>query len=174
MGAVAPSGPGLAHRMVEGIDFKTARTIVEYGPGTGVFTDRIIRRKRDETHLMMIERNGRFHKKLTRRYAGAKNVHVIHGSAEEVQGFLDECGLATPEYILSGLPFSSLPGTVSESILETTRRILGTEGRFIAFQYSKYRLGFFERHFSHITLRRVFLNIPPAYVLTCTNPASPA
>jgi phospholipid N-methyltransferase len=38
IGAVLPSSRNLARKMIEDIDFEKAECIVEYGPGTGVFT----------------------------------------------------------------------------------------------------------------------------------------
>ena len=42
VGAISPSSPFLAEKMLEHIDFKNSTVLVEIGPGTGVFTKRII------------------------------------------------------------------------------------------------------------------------------------
>ena len=42
IGAIAPSGKALAKRMIQPINFKKAKCIVEYGPGTGSFTDGLV------------------------------------------------------------------------------------------------------------------------------------
>ncbi len=42
IGTITPSSKKLAKRVMERIDFSSAETIVEYGPGTGVFTKEII------------------------------------------------------------------------------------------------------------------------------------
>ena len=57
VGAIAPSSRMLAENMMKPVDFDRAACIVEYGPGTGVFTEELIRRKRPETALYIIERN---------------------------------------------------------------------------------------------------------------------
>lgn len=41
-GAILPSSKSLALRMIEDIDFENAECIIEYGPGTGVFTQKLI------------------------------------------------------------------------------------------------------------------------------------
>lgn len=46
IGAVAPSSEKLAEKMVGDIDFKNSEVIIEYGPGTGVFTDKLVKRRR--------------------------------------------------------------------------------------------------------------------------------
>src|SRR5438477_12421560 len=42
VGAIAPSGERLCRKMVEGIDLASARTVAEFGPGTGACTDAIL------------------------------------------------------------------------------------------------------------------------------------
>lgn len=43
--AILPSSRFLGDKMIEGIDFKTAKYIVEYGPGTGVFTEKLLEKR---------------------------------------------------------------------------------------------------------------------------------
>lgn len=50
VGAIAPSSKKLAAAMMQPIDFEKAKCIVEFGPGTGVFTEEIMRRKK-KVHL---------------------------------------------------------------------------------------------------------------------------
>ena len=45
-GAIAPSSRFLAQAMVEEIELHTAEAVLEYGPGTGVFTEFILRELR--------------------------------------------------------------------------------------------------------------------------------
>ncbi len=49
VGAIAPSSEKLAYKMVEDINFLNASCIVEYGSGTGVFTEKILSKKKDST-----------------------------------------------------------------------------------------------------------------------------
>lgn len=53
IGAVAPSSERLAEKMVKDIDFENAKSIVEYGPGIGVFTEKLMERKRQDTILIL-------------------------------------------------------------------------------------------------------------------------
>ncbi|MFP9130302.1 hypothetical protein [Niallia sp. BSM11] len=41
VGAVRPSSQFLSNKMIEAIHFKDTKYIIEYGPGTGVFTERL-------------------------------------------------------------------------------------------------------------------------------------
>ena len=169
VGAIAPSGKGLTQKMMEPIDFENAACIVEYGPGTGAFTAELYARKRPETRLILIEQNLNFYSTISKKYRGKKYVNIFHGSAEYVEDFLSHFGLEHADYVVSGLPFTSLPKTVSDQILAATTRILGTEGRFITFQYSRVKEKLFRKYFDIEEALYTKKNIPPAYVYICKN-----
>ena len=63
VGALLPSSTHLAKKIVKGIDFEHAACIVEYGPGTGVFTRELIRRRSARTTLLLSNTTGIFTKK---------------------------------------------------------------------------------------------------------------
>lgn len=165
IGAIAPSGKALAEKMMLPIDFQGAKCIVEYGPGTGAFTREIIKRKKDDTLVLLMEQNPAFCHKLRKAYGKVPNVVVIEGSAAQVKECLTQYGQAFADYIVSGLPFTSLPSDLSESILRATKKAIGTKGLFVTFQYSLVKQGFFERHFRIVNTIRELRNLPPAYVL---------
>lgn len=169
IGAFAPSGRALAEKMMEPVSFARARCIVEYGPGTGSFTRELLRRRRAHTTLLIIEQNEVFYQKLRKELEGEQDVYVIHGSAEQVNAYLPAYGFETADYILSGLPFTSLPKAVSERILEATQKALGEKGRFITFQYSLAKQSFFQEYFTFTGRLLEFKNIPPAYVMVMKN-----
>lgn len=60
IGAIASSSKYLAAKMVEDIEFDRASCIVEYGPGTGVFTEMLLANIQQGTILILIENNARF------------------------------------------------------------------------------------------------------------------
>ncbi|MBC6605470.1 hypothetical protein H8B13_01425 [Hymenobacter sp. BT188] len=88
VGSMVPSSRELTEKVMAPIDFASARCIVEYGPGTGVFTDILIQRRQAETAIVLVEVNRRFSKMLKERYSGQPNVHVIHGSADKTGEYL--------------------------------------------------------------------------------------
>lgn len=168
VGAVLPSSQQLSQQMIASINFNTARCIVEYGPGTGVFTEQLIQKKRENTLLLVFENNEKFHRLLQLKYGSIKNVHIIFDSAEHVSQYLRKYGVVKADYIVSGLPFASLPKEVSEQILIESRKVLGEEGEFITFQYTKFKQKYFKMFFSDIEINKVILNMPPAFVFKCT------
>ena len=169
VGAVLPSSKYLARKMVAQVDFDVASFIVEYGPGTGVFTDEILGRLKPGARLILLERNAGFAKRLAIKYENAQHVTVINDTAEQIGKYLRIQGVPKADCILSGLPFASLPQEVSESILKETKKHLSDGGKFITFQYTLFRKSFFAKHFCEISITREIRNIPPAYVLCCHN-----
>ncbi len=169
VGAVAPSSERLAGKMVKDIDFENAKCIVEYGPGTGVFTDKLVEGKKRDTLLLLLEYNKEFCKQLEDRYNGYDNIILINDSAENVDKYLKEYNINKADYVVSGLPFASLPKSVSNKILRKTKSILKKDGLFITFQYTLLKKEFIAGYFRKIDLERVVFNVPPAYVLKCQN-----
>lgn len=168
-GAIAASSPQLAKGMMNKIDFNNANYIVEIGPGTGAFTREIMKRKRPSTFLLLIEINEAFYAILQKRYQHDPSVQVIHGSAEKIEEYLMTLHISKIDYCVSGLPFSSLPATVSTNILKNVTNSLTPDGKFITFQYSLFKLAFINEHFFKISVEKVWFNLPPAYVLSCGN-----
>lgn len=169
VGAVAPSSRYLARKMCEPIDFKTAKVIVEYGPGTGVFTHELVKRITPDTKLLLIESNVVFYHKLSAQFSESHSVIVEQASAEAIARLLKKHRLAAPDVVVSGLPFAALPSDVSKSILKVTAKLLGVKGVFITFQYTLLKKGLIENYFDTVKLTRELRNIPPAYVLSCKN-----
>ena len=165
IGAIAPSSRHLAAAMTASIDFEKARCIVEYGAGTGVFTREVAARKRRDTTYIVIEQNDCFYEMLRKQFQGMPGVVLIHGDAGNVCSFLREQGFKHADYIISGLPFTSLPRQVSHRILSQTQKAIGTEGVFTTFQYTLLRKAFLENYFNIQRIVRVWRNLPPAYVL---------
>lgn len=168
VGAVLPSSRYLADKMVKKIDFNQAKCIVEYGPGTGVFTDKLLQHRNPETIIVLFENNREFYKILKDKYQGVDHLYIYNGSAEKVDWYIKECGIPYVDYVLSGLPFTTLPKAVSHKILLKTSRILSKNGKFITFQYTKVKKNFIEQFFSNVDVSLEIRNVPPAMVLSCS------
>jgi len=165
-GAILPSSRFLARKMMANIDFARAECIVEYGPGTGVFTREILRARKSGTKIILIERNENFFTLLQENFSDEKNVFIYCDSAENIGTHLAAQGLAHADYIVSGLPFASLPHEISQNILARTREFLHRDGRFVTFQYTLLKKKIFKDYLDLVDIRREFRNVPPAYVFT--------
>ncbi|NHC43210.1 class I SAM-dependent methyltransferase [Bacillus sp. MM2020_1] len=167
VGAIRPSSRYLSNKMVEGINFRNTKYIVEYGPGTGVFTEKILEKRNKNTVIVVIENNKEFYQLLKKKYNNVSNFILIHGSAEHVQQYLNDYRIPYVDYVISGLPFASLPEYVSNKILSSTLKILKTGGEFVTFQYTKVKIPLLKTYFPIITIKREYRNILPAYILKC-------
>ncbi len=168
VGAIAPSSRFLAQKMVASIDFNNTKLIVEYGPGTGVFTAEIIERMRPDTRFIAIESNQSFYEALSHKYKNKKNIEILHDSAEHIVAILQDRSLSAPNTIISGLPFAALPDHVTRTILTDTSQLLHGKGEFITFQYTLLKRKMLENYFDTVITRRELRNIPPAHILYCT------
>jgi phospholipid N-methyltransferase len=168
VGAILPSSKYLANKMIEDIDFNNAKDIVEYGPGTGVFTEKLIKNRKKGTVILLFECNNEFYRMLKEKYKNESNLHIINDSAEYIDKYLIQYNIPRVNYIVSGLPFASLPQSVSSAILFKTRMYLKEDGKFITFQYTLLKKGFIQQYFADICIKREIRNIPPAYVFCCS------
>lgn len=167
IGAIAPSGKSLAEKMIDNIDFRNVKCVVEYGPGTGVFTEKILARVKSDTIVLLVEINKEFYNILKNQYRHKKNVIIVNDSAENIDKILSENGIEKVNYIVSGLPFTSLPRNISSNILRKTSKIISDNAEFVTFQYSILKLNFLKKYFGKINYKIVLKNIPPAYVIRC-------
>lgn len=166
VGAVVPSSSTLARRISSCIDFsKDNLVILEYGPGTGPFTSEISKRLKPGDTFILIEQNIKFVNLLNQKFKNNPSIKVYHDDVENVQSILHGELCEHVDYIVSGIPFSSIPKASADSILLETAGIMSESSLFIAFQYSTFKLGAFKRRFTIIKKRFVLKNIPSAYII---------
>ena len=94
-------------------------------------------------------------------------MQVVHGSAADVAHVLEESGYAKADYIISGIPFSTMPEELRNSILQTTHAVLDAEGAFLVYQFSTRVLPDLKRIFGRVDRGFEPLNILPAHVFYC-------
>ena len=87
IGAISPSSRFLADKMLENITFSKANVIVELGPGTGVFTQKILEQMEPNATLLVFELNNDFFKQLSSSIKDQR-VILIHDSAEKLNHYL--------------------------------------------------------------------------------------
>ncbi|QSB08724.1 methyltransferase domain-containing protein [Lysinibacillus fusiformis] len=167
VGAILPSSKYLSKKMINDINFEKAKYIVEYGPGTGIFTENIIKNKKTTTKVVLIENNKNFYTLLQEKYKNVDNTIIVYDSAENVESILMDNQIPYVDYIVSGLPFTSLPINVSNKILQNTLKVLKEDGLFVTFQYTKLKIPFFKKYFPDISIKKEYRNLPPAYILNC-------
>lgn len=180
--AVAPSSQALARRMVAGIDFARVTSIVEYGPGGGVFTRALIEVMPRGWH---VSEGGRgkfiaieFNPRLAEKLASLARVEIVTESAANVEKICAERGIAPGglDHIISGLGWTAFPPALCTDILGATGRVLrhGGELRTFAYHVGAVMPGFW--HFRREARRLIgscgtaygaWRNIPPAFIYRC-------
>ena len=166
LGSIIPSSRFLIKQLLEPVDWDQARVIVEYGPGVGGITAEVLRRMRPDAMLIAIETNPEFVSYL-RSSIQDERLHVVEASAEAVDEILRQYGQSNASYIISGIPFSTIPAAVRERILRKTCEVLKPGGSFLVFQFSTRVLEDLQRIFRYVRRQFEPLNVLPAHLFFC-------
>lgn len=171
-GAIAASSRRLAHAMTEGIGLERARTVVELGPGTGVFTDAILARLAPGARLVVIELNPVLAGQLSATRRDTR-LTVIQGSAAELTATVGE----PADAVVSGLPWTVMPREQRGHILDAVAEVLTPGGRFTTFAYlhaawtppAHHLTAELACRFDRLERSKtVWANLPPAFVHRAT------
>lgn len=170
VGAVAPSSPALAYRMMESAEVGKARHILELGPGTGSFTEAILDVMPHGCSYLGIELNEKFVSRLKPRFP---TMDFRIAGAQEFD-FASYVSSREPfDVVVSGLPWTAFPRALQEAILGNVLPHLVPGGRFATFAYygfhrlpsgQRFRGLLHNRLPGVETSRVVWGNMPPAFV----------
>ncbi|WP_222400551.1 class I SAM-dependent methyltransferase [Rhizobium leguminosarum] len=161
--SVTPSGRALSSLMTSGISADTG-TVIELGPGTGVFTEAVLKRGVAESNLILVEYNQRFASELSLRFPAARTIQMDATQLRKVT-LLPSAPVGA---VLSGLPLLSIPTRKVIATLEGAFSHLRQDGAFYQFTYGPRcpiprplldRLGLKATY-----VGRTFANVPPAFV----------
>lgn len=166
LGSVIPSSRYLIQHLITEIDFEHARCIVEYGPGVGNITQQLLTRMHPECRLIAIEMNRDFVSFLEDEIDDPR-LHVMHGSAADVAKAIRRLKLDHVDYVVSGIPYSTMPISLRTRILGETRRVLHPNGAFLVYQFSNAVLPDLEANFSRVHQEFEPRNILPARLFYC-------
>lgn len=177
--SVLPSSRFLAHAMFEGLALRDGDVVVEFGPGTGAFTQEIRRLRKSGVNIryLGIERDAGLYQRLCARFP---ELDFQLGDVRDAATFVAERGLPPVRIVLSGLPLLWMPDELVESIFAGLRVFMRRDGEFRTFSYVhnypmpgaiKLRARLSRAFGSYHLSRPVLRNVPPAFVLSCTKPA---
>ena len=161
VGSIIPSSKILIDKMLDRVDWENTKLFVEYGPGVGTFTRPVLDRMAPDAKLVTIDTNPDFTSYLKESIDDERLIPVT-GSAADVERILSDRGLPDADYVLSGLPFSTLPPGVGDAIAEATSRVIRPGGAFLVYQFSPKVLDFIKPHFDRIDRGFEWINVPPA------------
>jgi phospholipid N-methyltransferase len=166
VGAVSPSTRFLCDKMLEHVDFKNSKLIIELGPGTGVFTEEIIKRMRPDAKFLIFELNDNFYVTLNERIKDPR-VQLIHDSAEHISKYLPENEKHNTDVIISSLPLMVFPEILRKKVVLESRSCLKIGGIYIQFQYSLQSKKLLEAIYENVKVKFTIKNFPPAFVYAC-------
>jgi phospholipid N-methyltransferase len=158
--SVIPSSKSTIDAMLAPVDWANCRLFVEYGPGVGTFTTHILDRLPPEGRLLAIDTNARFVGYLKETIDDPR-FDVVLGSAADVERFVRESGHSGADYVISGLPFSSLPTAVAADIAAATYRVMNTGGAFMTYQFKPTARELTQAQFERIDKGLALMNVPP-------------
>ncbi len=171
VGAFAASSRYLAEATASAAELGEASVVVEFGPGTGVITKRILPKMAEEARLMAIEIREDFAKIMREKYP---EVTTVHGGAEDTAKHLQEhFGVDHCDRIVSGLPWAGFDEALQDRLLDAVDEALRPGGRFVTYTYfqspllpggKRFRQKLRERFSETGETSMIWLNLPPAFV----------
>lgn len=166
LGSLIPSSRFLVRKVLSEVDWSRAKVVLEYGPGVGTFTTEILRRMPADSTLVAFETNGDFVRFLRARVPDSR-LRVVHGSATEADAELARLGLGPADYVISGIPYTTIPPIVRDEILRKTRAVLHPTGAFLVYQFTRTVLPHLEGVFGAVRQEFEPRNIMPARLFYC-------
>ena len=160
VGSIIPSSRFTVNKMLDPVKWDECDLFVEYGPGVGTFCQPVLDRLRRDGTLIVIDTNPLYIDYLKRTITDSR-FHAVLGSAEDVEEIVKAHGFDHADYVLSGLPFSTLPDGVGERIAAATGRVIRKSGAFLVYQFSAAARDFMAPHFARIDSGFEPLNVLP-------------
>jgi len=176
IGSVIPSSPFLGRAMMRLVDLPAAKTVVEYGPGTGSITKVLLKHLSPGAKFFAIELNDTMVQSFAHSFPKVK---LYHRSVADIEAICVAEGLAAKnslDVIISGIPWAVLPENLQTTLLAASVRALRPGGVMLTYGYHgglllKAGRNFAKtlpKHFAHVTRSApVWLNLPPAFVYRC-------
>ena len=180
--SVVPSSRFLTTAMVDQVNFRNVRNLVELGSGTGVITQEILRRMSPDSRLFALEINRNFVRHL-RTCCQDPRLAVLHVDASELLNQLALHNARTVDVVISSLGLTGMSSEHRTRIVRQAEACLAPSGIMMQFQYvtsltplpdlrnrqlRRFQEGeFLRRYFPRVSAKPVFLNLPPALVFTC-------
>jgi phospholipid N-methyltransferase len=167
LGSALPSSRYLTDHVLSQINLREVKTFVEYGPGVGTFTAEVLRRLPPDASLVAIEASSEFAQYLRQAFDDPR-LTVVHGSAVEVKAILERLGLPAADCIISGIPYSTMPIDVRETVIRRSHDVLRPGGSFIVYQFTGAVGPHLRQVFGDVRQEFELLNILPARIFCCS------
>lgn len=163
VGSIIPSSRYTIEKMLAPVKWDECRLFVEYGPGVGTFCRPVLERLRRDGELIVIDTNPLYIEYLRSTIRDSR-FHAVLGSAADVEDIVHAHGHDHADYVLSGLPFTTLPDGVGPAIAAATHHVLRPGGAFLVYQFTARARDFMARHFRRIDKGFEWLNVLPCHL----------
>ena len=164
VGAVMTTPGHITKHLINKIDFDIAKVILEYGPGNGVITKNILNKMMLDSSLFVFETNAQFINELSE--IEDKRLIIINTDAEKAQMVLkNRYKIEKVDYIISTIPFTLINRRKRRRIVFRSFSLLKEKGRFITAQYSWFIYNLIKKQSSEISIKPIFLNMPPTFII---------
>jgi phospholipid N-methyltransferase len=160
----------MAELITDTADLPHASVVVEFGSGTGVFTEKILEKISGNTIAIALEVNPAFVEATRIRCPRAA---VFHDSAVNTAHYLKSAGVQQCDRIICGLPWAGFNNSLQDQLLDTIIEVLAPGGKFLTFAYLHGLLLPSGRRFRKCLSSRfqeieetpiIWKNLPPAFV----------
>ena len=168
--AITESSGELAELITDTADLSHASVVVEFGSGTGVFTEKILEKLSGDATAIALEINPAFVEETRRRCPQAA---VFHDSAINTAHYLRSAGLEQCDRIICGLPWACFSQPLQDQLLDAVMEVLAPGGKFLTFAYlhglllpsgRRFRRCLSSRFQEIVETRIIWKNLPPAFV----------
>lgn len=160
-----PSSRYLCRSITKGIDWTTAKCVVELGAGTGPVTQVLVEQAGPNTRLVIVERDPDFCAVLRQKFPGHD---IVEGDACKLDEILAARGIANADHVISGLPLPSFPKELRDAVIAMSAKVLGPNGEFRQLTNMPYVYrGLYKKYFSDVAFTLVPWNMPPGGVYYC-------
>ncbi len=161
--SLTPTSHFVVKDLCKSIDFAKDSVIVEYGPGTGVFTKFILKNTTPDSRLIAIETNPRFVGLLEN--LNDQRLTIVNDKAENIKKVLRNLGIKKIDYLISGIPFSYIKDEIKSKLIKDSYDSLSEEGKFLIYQYSLHIKKYLKDYFNSINSRIQILNFPTMFIM---------
>ncbi|KKU66627.1 MAG: Ribosomal RNA adenine dimethylase, phospholipid N-methyltransferase [Parcubacteria group bacterium GW2011_GWA2_47_16] len=158
--SITPSSVFAGHAMMQGIDFSKIHTVMELGPGTGVFTTELVKKCALNTKIVLVELEKSYVENLRRKF-GAR-VTVENANAQLLDTLLLKHGISKLDLLISGLPF--FEEAINDRLLASIKKQTDTG---TIFRFFTYMPPVVKRIYKNLPIRKtafVLRNIPPLWI----------
>ena len=163
--SVIPSSSVIIKKVSDKMDFSEPRVIAEFGPGEGCHTREILKRLQPGSKLLLFELDPELAVHLKKQFQNDDRVEVLNTDAGRLDEELKVRSLNRCDYVVSGIPFSTMESGKKRRLLESIHQCLVPEphAAFIIYQVTNE----LKRHavvFPSSTTEYCLANIPPMFV----------